>query len=1207
MANKKDNDLNIKSDYLTDLVEVETDKRIKDINALTSSITKLEKSNKLGVQNKMQKDIGSIAMSVKEVKDDIWDLSEDIDEMNTEGIKDIEKTTNKVLSKIGYTIDSLARGVTRITKSTATATKDAVSQYGRAISEDISFNKQNVIAMSLARSTPLFGYFAAKFMETDVFKNAYSNIKEKLGNAVSSGWEKVKSFFKRKPKEINAEEAIGSRAVRAVEESESEYAEIDRGAAERTIEKKAKSRKTKLEEKALESVTKKAEKAKQKAPKLQSGGYVEKGGLTNVHASEVVLPIEKVLREIDKASGSKEIMAKMGQNISMLTEAMGGTERYITQIHKERGSILETFKESYYQVGKTESWQDKMLRATLDLQAGLVGSTNRMEVAWERTLLEHPTMRNMIAFGRLLKSSFFGTLRFLFKARGGYLADVRRSTRSSNVFENVVSVLGLTYVNQMSRLDNISNYLKELAEYTTGKVISPIQQKTWTMFEKIKDYMSGKDKGKTNWSEKAIDILAKELALDRNAMREANITSLKSFLKPGGILKTMGINKKSVKEKFPLLGKLPFMGGKKVPSAAKGGIVKKTGLVNVHAGEVISGRSTEKNISRMADDIKSMKKSSNMGINLDKEKLFTLKKTRKGTEAVGEKVGGMSNRLKKTGKNLWTWLLFGFTMVKDTFMMIGGKMIMLLGLAVTALKWMAAKSGLTGTMKGIGTAGKIAGVGGLIMAGADAVEGVGKAKEWGTSKLSAGIGAALGGTEGSFSVAGATKGAAKGGMIGAGIGSIIPGVGTIIGGAFGAIAGGLLGFIGGKNIAKYLPTSMKGIKLITKGIWALIKFPSKAMWWLAKYSMKGLWWLVKSTFKGIGWISKKIIGAIWSVVTFPFTAMTFMVKKVISSINTIVSMDKDQFKSMMKTGLKFSWKILMLPWTIQKWFIKKTIGAIWGTIKGLWKVQKWIWKMQWKVIMLPFDIAKWAVNTTIKGVWKAAKAIAKIPKLIRSAADFTTKIIIFPFKALKWTIEAAVELIKETIGFDKMKSKVMAMIDPIVNIFSYIGGMFSKVEEWMKEKMYKIPVLGTLLRWYMEGEKSIEENAANVSGGIPSAKEGGITTRNGLVNMHAGEVITPLEKLKGGMNSSNLAKLIMGGDIIKEKARMESEEKLKKEMINNNSKNNSGMNNAIMNMTNIMSHSMKSVSSGVNNSGGMQGNQSYGTDYVSMVVNGNLE
>ena len=89
------------------------------------------------------------------------------------------------------------------------------------------------------------------------------------------------------------------------------------------------------------------------------------------------------------------------------------------------------------------------------------------------------------------------------------------------------------------------------------------------------------------------------------------------------------------------------------------------------------------------------------------------------------------------------------------------------------------------------------------------------------------------------------------------------------------------------------------------------------------------------------------------------------------------------------------------------------------------------------------------------------------------------------------------------------------------------------------------------------------------------------------------------------MNSSNLAKLIMGGDIIKEKARMESEEKLKKEMVNNNKKD-SQMNNVLMNMSNIISSNMRNTSSGTN-VGSMQGNQSYGTDYVSMVVNGNLE
>ncbi len=48
----------------------------------------------------------------------------------------------------------------------------------------------------------------------------------------------------------------------------------------------------------------------------------------------------------------------------------------------------------------------------------------------------------------------------------------------------------------------------------------------------------------------------------------------------------------------------------------------------------------------------------------------------------------------------------------------------------------------------------------------------------------------------------ALSGAAKGAKVGASIGSVIPGFGTVIGGAVGALAGGAIGFFGTKNKQK---------------------------------------------------------------------------------------------------------------------------------------------------------------------------------------------------------------------------------------------------------------------------------------------------------------------------------------------------------------------------------------------------------------------
>lgn len=129
-------------------------------------------------------------------------------------------------------------------------------------------------------------------------------------------------------------------------------------------------------------------------------------------------------------------------------------------------------------------------------------------------------------------------------------------------------------------------------------------------------------------------------------------------------------------------------------------------------------------------------------------------------------------------------------------------------------------SGLLGKAGSLlkGGLGKVAGVGGLISVGVDAVSGYGKADDWFKKenkgkkattgqKVASTIGSALGGTKSGLS--GALGGAAKG----AALGSFLGPVGTLVGGG----VGGLLGAIGGKNIAKGLSAAGKGISNVVGG------------------------------------------------------------------------------------------------------------------------------------------------------------------------------------------------------------------------------------------------------------------------------------------------------------------------------------------------------------------------------------------------------
>ena len=223
--------------------------------------------------------------------------------------------------------------------------------------------------------------------------------------------------------------------------------------------------------------------------------------------------------------------------------------------------------------------------------------------------------------------------------------------------------------------------------------------------------------------------------------------------------------------------------------------------------------------------------------------------------------------------------------------------------------------GLFGGMKGVGA--KIGGlltnpitwiVSGLIWMAIDAIRGVFKAKEWNTSKVSAGIGGALGGMDSGFK--GAFKNMGKWALIGAGIGSFFPVVGTLAGGLIGAAIGGILGAIGGKRLAK-------GFDAI--GRWFRDVFFTSFMEILDDLFNISKF---KEIFQGEGGIGKKII-------------------------NTILLVQKTLFELPMKVmlaGPKFMWKLLKKSFegtVVQKTLSNFTskifdgLGKVWDGAKNL--------------------------------------------------------------------------------------------------------------------------------------------------------------------------------------------------------------------------------------------------------------------------------
>ena len=175
--------------------------------------------------------------------------------------------------------------------------------------------------------------------------------------------------------------------------------------------------------------------------------------------------------------------------------------------------------------------------------------------------------------------------------------------------------------------------------------------------------------------------------------------------------------------------------------------------------------------------------------------------------------------LKKLMLTLGTTVFGGF---KTAFASIGTKFSMLLGPTI---------------MKFLGPGALIAGLAWAIY---DGIAGWMSSTDWGVSKISGFLGGFFGG-KADGGIKNAFMGMGKWALIGAGMGSVVPVIGTLLGGLVGAAIGGVLGLIGGKKIAK--------------------AFDSVGKWFMSKWTgvskyMKELWGKVIKWFTGLwNWAS----------------------------------------------------------------------------------------------------------------------------------------------------------------------------------------------------------------------------------------------------------------------------------------------------------------------------------------------------------------
>jgi len=379
----------------------------------------------------------------EKTKQDIKETQYDVE--NARGIEDVQNSMVKVLSSLNSTVGNIGYGFAKVAASTSKASADVL----KSVTEDIKLNKQNTVATALATASPIFGYFAAKFVETDVWKNAKEKMKANISDALGSVTSKFREGFS----------GLISRA-------------------------RLKGRK----ERPIKSIT-----SNKGIPKMQHGGYVKKEGLAHLHPAEVVMPIEEVLGRIDKSIGITEELAKSVRRTEL--HSLARMHTYVASQQKfEKVGLFKGYLRAMKQVHEqyTEPSDIRMLRALLAIQDAIGAQVSSYQQIWQKMLIEHPFFRHVAFALKGLGSVFGAPFRFIysiFKSRGGYKAHLSKAT---NPLEAMVENLGKIYAEGMWRLDNIALYTKATAEATrdlssafTGKqykTLEGIPSGIWSFF-----------------------------------------------------------------------------------------------------------------------------------------------------------------------------------------------------------------------------------------------------------------------------------------------------------------------------------------------------------------------------------------------------------------------------------------------------------------------------------------------------------------------------------------------------------------------------------------------------------------------------------------------------------------------------------------------------------------------------------------------------
>ena len=909
-----------------------------------------EIQERIGNISSVTKAVGNIKKDTKKKVIEIKELS------NEKDIKEFRSSIGSVLNRLGDVIAAVAKGTKDITVKTAIASKEAIGQYGQAIKADINFNKENLLMMTLSRVSPLVGYFTTKLLGTRVFKDMFSKVKSGFGSAISSVVSKTKDLFTRKkaPEEMSLEEkASKTKEIgRTVPGNLATLSPQTKALVESNKEPIKKIKKIKKTKPATAVPLAKKLPKKPEIPHMQTGGYVERGGLANVHPAEVVAPIEDVLKRIDaSAKAEHSIFSGIKKLLHVSELRLGNMEGYVTQSTQVQSKgLIRAFTDASVNVHTRyqRPTDIRQLDALEKIRYALGAEISKSKEIFQEVLFSNKFLRRSVYVFRMLNTTIGAPFRGaygLLKSRGGYRGHL---PTGKNMFGNMVKILGMIYVNTAVGIDNINNYLK-----SSNKVLKDLTGSlTGKTYEDIKE-IQDKDK---RWSiagrtVKGMSYIASKFKKKEEPIEEGQERVKGYTTKAGKVVKSYMRKKRSTKQE----------------------------CIESPCGSYISA---------IVPNLEAIKDSEKKSLKGQKKQLKVLERVRA--------------RITKWGKSIWKWVMFGLGFVKDLLFTGIKSLASLLGPILSSALTLAFVGTWKWLKKGVGfltkkisslagfftKGGWLAGISkvlkgplAILQALVDGFLGFRKAKEWYGKEATIGekaastAGAAIGGT--GSGVSGAIFGALKGGSMGALAGSVVPVVGTAIGGALGAMAGGILGFIGGKKISGALLVVGKQIKKVVSAVWGIITWPYRILLEsTAEFRKK-----VAPFFNKIAGIIKDVRAKVWDFITYPFVTLFGQVYKAVKQV--LGGVFKGVWELVKGVG-KGAWELVKTLLRGVETVLKSIGTIVVGVVTGKTDLIK---KGVISLVKLPLDIIRGLFSTVWEIIYGAGKGVLKIAGGILKAAQ----------------------------------------------------------------------------------------------------------------------------------------------------------------------------------------------------------------------------